>query len=121
VVRYVDHRNPRDFDLEFPVDGAILIDVFDKSCLEGVEKAGIPYVVINGACRERGLSIRVDERVGMELLLDHLTGIGHERIAYANRNDSNALWRHPSILERETHYLEGMRPRPLPASQPLVR
>lgn len=113
AVRYVRHDKREDFKLDFPVDAALFTDIVDLSFLDGVERDLTPYVVVNGACGPHGASILIDEKVGVELLLEHLTGLGHRRIAYANNSFPDTLARHYSILDRERFYLEGLRARGL--------
>jgi len=67
---------------DFRVDGAVLVGVVDAREVRALEKTGTPYVVINGECGRGGACAKVDERAGMRLVLDHLVGLGHERIAY---------------------------------------
>ena len=115
AVKYVRHEKREDFKIDFPVDAALFTDVFDKSFLDGVERDLIPYAVVNGLCGEHGVSLVIDEVVGMDLMLDHLSSLGHKAIAYSNDSDSNPLQSHYSVAEREMLYLEGMKARGLNA------
>jgi len=117
AIKYVNHGSRDDFKIDLPVDAALFTDVFDVSCLDPVERQGIPYAVVNGLSGPSGVSLMIDERVGMEAVLEHLVSLGHKRIAYANSADMNPFQRHHSIEERERFYLEGLRARgllPLP-------
>ncbi len=117
AVRYVKHNKRDDFKLDFPVDAALFTDIFDVSFLDGVERDAIPYAVVNGICGPHGVSLMIDEKVGVELLLDHLTSLGHKRISYANNSSPESLGMHYSVVDRERFYLEGLRARglaPLP-------
>ncbi len=67
-------------------DGLAWID--SEPMGDGFAKSPIPAVAIGGRCDaapERGGCFLVDEAAGFALLLDHLKGFGHERIAYLDR------------------------------------
>ena len=107
--RYADPKVPGSFSLTFPVDGAVLFDIVDRVCLNFVEEKKIPYVVVDGRCRENGTAIIADEKANMRTLIDYLYSLGHRRIAYyAGHGQMIMSDLHYSVPARELHYLENV-------------
>ena len=65
------------------VDGYLAIGPRSTEDLAAVEGAGLPYVAVNGVGGKHGSSVIFDDAGGLRLAMDHLTGLGHRRIAYA--------------------------------------
>jgi LacI family transcriptional regulator len=107
--KFVDPDIPDSFSLTFPVDGALLFDIADRVCLNFVEEKKIPYVVVNGRCRENGTAIVADEEADVRKLVDYLYSLGHRRIAYyAGHKQVISTDVHYSVPAREVHYLENI-------------
>lgn len=107
--KFVDPDIPDSFSLTFPVDGALLFDIADRVCLNFVEEKKIPYVVVNGRCRENGTAIVADEEADVRKLMDYLYSLGHRRIAYyAGHKQVISTDVHYSVPAREVHYLENI-------------
>lgn len=91
--------HPDSMGLELPtwrVDGAIVLQSRQPADVLELEARRLPYVSVNGYAGEHGDSVTFHERDGMNQLLEHLAGLGHERIAYA-------------YIERERHIPRGLR------------
>ncbi len=107
--KYVDPEIPDSFSLTFPVDGALLFDIADRVCLNFVEERKIPYVVVNGRCRENGTAVIADEEADVCKLVDYLYSLGHRRIAYyAGHKQVISTDLHYSVPARETYYLKNI-------------
>lgn len=109
AAKYVDLNAPESYRVDFPMDAALLFDVCDGECLNFCENNHTPYVVVNGICRAHGVSILVDEAADVRLLVDHLTGCGHRKIAYFTGHfDAHHIPQHYSCAERQKYYLEEL-------------
>ncbi|WP_288515567.1 LacI family DNA-binding transcriptional regulator [uncultured Victivallis sp.] len=107
--KYAERFSPESYSITFPVDGALLIDIFDNICLDFVEKNHIPYVVVNGISQANGVSVQVDEMEDVQLLVEHLAQAGHKRIGYYGGHENSDLpQRHYSVISREKAYRENM-------------
>lgn len=97
------------------IDAAVMNSALSEADTAAVERAGIPYVSINGWCGKGGISLQFDDADGARQALQHLISLGHKRIAYAN---SGGPWgTHPSVAVRHQAYLaclreHGLRPVP---------
>jgi len=112
---YVQLYHVHDYTVPFPVIGSLLFDVSDLSFLEFFEKKAIPYVVLNGLCRENGDSVQVDEAASAHLLLDLLVEKGHRHIVYYGAHrDAQTIGQHYSGLSREQFFCEELAARGLP-------
>jgi LacI family transcriptional regulator len=78
--------------LEHRVDGILLLQFSgDRSIVSQLVVEQVPLVVVS--CWDERLDcVAVDDRAGMALAVDHLAGLGHERIGYISG------W----VVERET-------------------
>lgn len=115
VGKYVQIYHLHDYTVPFPLTGSLLFDISNLSFLSFFEKKQIPYIVFNGRSLENGDSILVDEAGNTRLLLDHLTGCGHRRLAYFGvHSDSGTEGQHYSGVTREQCFLEELRKRQLP-------
>jgi len=65
------------------VDGFLLFDPltrFERSELDRLCR-GVPYVVMSGEPGDGIPGVYIDNQAGMESVIDHLTGLGHRKIA----------------------------------------
>lgn len=99
------------------VDGAVVLNPVAPEQYAGLQKSGIPYVVMNGKARADRPSVNVDDVTGAKLAVEHLADLGHRRIAYVKcnqfgvvlpRDARGELIVHPSVAERQRGYLEAM-------------
>ncbi len=86
--------------------GLVLADVKHADQLREVENAELPYVVINGICGPGGTAVVTDESWNMRCMLEHLSGLGHRRIAYVSVgfSDRDPAQKHYSQRERLDAY-----------------
>lgn len=77
-----------DIMLDQHVDGVITTpannaEAFAKVC--EMQARGIPFVLVDGHLQDAEISyVECDNRTGMEMIVDHLIGLGHRRIAFAS-------------------------------------
>lgn len=76
-----------EFAGSYKVSGMIMLGGWRGVGQEGWEQVPVPAVLctvpeIYGASRETYSSVAVDDAQAMELVVDHLLGLGHERIAF---------------------------------------
>lgn len=77
--------------------------------LAELAETGVPTVSLGrGSQHSSGVAIDIDNRTGIWALMDHLTGLGHERIAYVGARS------YGDFPARRAAYLEYMRSRDLP-------
>jgi len=96
----------RIFD-EVCVDGLISLDINQEAFTEAVKNSGIPHVFMNSV--EEPLScVTLDDRKGAFDAVSHLTGLGHEKIAFLSSNE-----RHYSALRRLEGYEDALKARGL--------
>ena len=62
------------------VAGLLIPDNHEKEALSAVEKAGIPYVCMNGIAAGKGVSVLCDEEEGMRQILTRFHSAGHRKI-----------------------------------------
>lgn len=91
--------------------GLFLPDIVRSEYLAHIEQAQIPYVVVNGICGGGGDAVQSDEFYNMRLVMDHLFGIGHRRIAYFNYPP---CVRHYSMVDRERAFCQYCKEYALP-------
>lgn len=110
VGSYVQIYRLHEYMVPFPVVGALLFDISDRSFLSFFEKKAIPYVVVNGLCLENGFAVQVDETANAALLIDHLVECGHRKIAYYSAHtDIGTPGQHYSGILRQQGFDAGMR------------
>lgn len=85
-------------------------DLRDRPALiEDLQSTRIPVVALWHGSRESGIpTVSVDNRAGVEAVVDHLVGLGHRRIAFAGPK------RLGDITEREDAYLASLERHGLP-------
>jgi DNA-binding LacI/PurR family transcriptional regulator len=94
--------------LEYRVDGVILVSPRMRSPDIVEAAAELPLVMIGRHVRGSEADfVLVDEIHGTELVLDHLVGLGHERIAHIDGGTG------AGSAQRRAAYLRGMRARRL--------
>ena len=94
--------------LEYRVDGVILVSPRMPAADIAAACAEVPVVMVGRRLRNVDADfVVIDERHGTELVLDHLRGLGHERIAHVDGG------RGAGGPQRRSSYLRGMRDRGL--------
>jgi LacI family transcriptional regulator len=93
------------------VDGVIVLQGCSPETIEDMEKAGMPYVVINGVGGPTGSSVIPDDVEGTQMAIRHLIELGHTRIAYASATRKH--YKHTSIEERHDTYVAELKARGL--------
>lgn len=88
------------------VDGAIVLQECSPETIEEMERANIPYVVINGTGGPNGSSVIPNDVEGTKLAVRHLVELGHTHIAYAGPTREHR--KHRSINERHDTYLSEL-------------
>jgi DNA-binding LacI/PurR family transcriptional regulator len=96
------------------VDGVLVVLSTGDQPLDEVEKAGIPYLAINGHAGPHGTTLLLDEDDAVRQVMAYLVGLGHRRIAYRNTPLSPS---HYSVTARHRAYLaactaHGLTPAP---------
>lgn len=96
--------------LEYRVDGMILVSPRMPSASIVAAAAEVPLVLVGRTVRGADAdSVVIDDRHGTELVLEHLVGLGHQRIAHVDGG------RAPGGPQRRSAYVAGMRARRLGA------
>ncbi len=94
--------------LEYRVDGVILVSPRMPAAEIAAACSEVPLVMVGRRLRNVDADfVVIDERHGTELVLDHLRGLGHERIAHVDGG------RGAGGPQRRSSYLRGMRDRGL--------
>ena len=94
--------------LEYRVEGIILVSPRMPSARIALAASEVPLVAIGRSVRNADADfVLTDERRGTELVLDHLVGLGHERIVHVDGG------RGPGGPQRRSGYLRGMQARRL--------
>jgi LacI family transcriptional regulator len=88
------------------VDGAIVLQECTPETIEVMERANIPYVVINGVGGLSCSSVIPDDVEGTRLAMRHLLDLGHTKIAYAGPTSGHK--KHRSITDRHDTYLSEL-------------
>lgn len=100
------------------VDGMILLGVLNDRYVAEFSQELIPLVLVDGQTQAAPVScIAVDNAQAVNLIVDHLYGLGHRRIAYADAKSSDDLaisgepgWLDtPDSRERRQAYLGSLR------------
>ena len=93
------------------VDGAVVLQECSPETIEEMERAGLPYVVINGAGGPTCSSVIPDDIEATKMALRHLMELGHTQIAYAGPTSEH--YKHRSISDRHDTYLSELKIRGL--------
>lgn len=104
--------------LQRKVDGvAIMTSEIDERLLKVFSHRRVPLVFLDAAIARPGVStIHIDYELGVGMAMDHLTALGHSRIAFI----SGPLWLHSARIRRQAYEL-AMRQRQLEVEQALVQ
>lgn len=97
-------------DSEMPawrIDGAIILAKCTDSTMNEIVQMGIPYVIVNGTCPDKGFSVVPDDIGGTRVAIDHLRQLGHTKIAYSGPLPPY-LAGHSSLQDRHDTYLSEM-------------
>ncbi len=93
------------------VDGAIVLQKCSQETIEEMERAGLPYVVINGVGGPTCSSVIPDDIEATKMAVRHLVELGHTQIAYAGPTSEH--YKHRSIGDRHDTYLSELKVRGL--------
>jgi LacI family transcriptional regulator len=92
-------------------DGAILMQAPKPETVVELDRRRVPYVCVNERVGTPVASVLADDVMGMNRALEHLSQLGHKRIAYANARPSYLS--HYSVIDRYETLLSGARQRKL--------
>jgi DNA-binding LacI/PurR family transcriptional regulator len=94
--------------LEYRVDGIILVSPRMRTADIAAAAAEAPLVVVGRQARDVNADfVLIDEGHGTELVLDHLVGLGHERVAHVDGGNG------AGGPQRRGAYVRGMKARRL--------
>lgn len=102
--------------LDGHIDGLIWVGPkVPEPALESVVNAGLPTVVLLGKhVPDSAGYVAADNAGGMKLIMEHLTGLGHRRIAYIGPMDES------DFVERFQGYLDGLQRANIPVDSTLI-
>lgn len=107
------------------VDAVLFCTAASPANVEVLEAAGIPAIEIERALTETTRFVRVNNYVGARAAIDHLVGLGHERIAFVGGDPSlyprDAARRRSVEEDRLDGFREGMAAHGLPIQPEYVR
>jgi DNA-binding LacI/PurR family transcriptional regulator len=102
--------------LEYRVDGVILVSPRMRTAHIVAAAAEVPLVLVGRQARGADADLVViDENHGTDLVLDHLVGLGHERIAHVDGGKGAAG------PQRRSAFLRGMQARRLGGRAQVIR
>lgn len=90
-------------------DGAVLLQGPDPEIVESLRRRQAPYIGVNEVVAGAAANIISDDKQGVGLALEHLAGLGHRCIAYANA--AKYYVPHYSIDERHEAVVAGAQER----------
>ncbi len=93
------------------VDGAVVLQECSPETIEEMERAGLPYVVINGIGGPTCSSVIPDDIEATKMAVRHLVELGHTQIAYAGPTSEH--YKHRSITDRHDTYVSKLKMRGL--------
>lgn len=79
-------------------DGAILIQSPLPEVVEELDRRHVPYVSVNETVGTPIASVVADDVMGTTRIMEHLAGLGHRKIAYANA--AKGYFKHYSVPDR---------------------
>lgn len=88
-------------------DGAILMQSPRPQTVTELDRRRVPYVCVNERVGHPAAHVLADDRMGMRHAIEHLTQLGHRRLAYANARAT--YFSHYSVTERYETLLETAR------------
>lgn len=65
-------------------DGAILLQAPKPETITELDRRRVPYVCVNEVAGNPTAAVVADDEMGMRRAVEHLTQLGHRRLAYAN-------------------------------------
>jgi DNA-binding LacI/PurR family transcriptional regulator len=89
------------------VDGIVAVGATSLNDLEVLEQSNVPYVSLDGIVGSRGMQVIPDDAQGTRTAVEHLTSLGHRRIAYLDNPSISAL--HPSVPARREAFARAVR------------
>ena len=98
-------------------DGCISLGTLPPRVLEVLRSEQIPTVLVNAEADSDWTRVNVNDVAGAELVMRHLIGLGHKRIAYNAGRYANT---HPSAIDRATTYTRLMNEAGLQPEKPFV-
>jgi len=93
------------------VDGAIVLQECSQETIEEMERANLPYVVINGVGGPSCSSVIPDDIEATKMAVRHFVELGHTQIAYAGPTSEH--YKHRSISDRHDTYISELKMRGL--------
>jgi len=89
------------------VDGVIVLQECSQETIAEMERACLPYVVINGVGGPTCSLVIPDDIEGTRLAMRHLMELGHTKIAYAGPTSEH--YKHRSIGDRHDTYVSELK------------
>jgi len=89
------------------VDGIVAVGPTSLDDLQVLERNDVPYVSLDGVVGSRGMQVIPDDAQGTRMAIEHLTSLGHKRIAYLDNPSISAL--HPSVFTRRDAFGRALR------------
>jgi LacI family transcriptional regulator len=86
-------------------DAAILLQQPRPETVAELDRRRVPYVCVNERVGRAVANVLADDRMGMWRALEHLSQLGHRRVAYANARAQHA--NHYSVPERHETLLSA--------------
>ncbi len=104
------------FLLEKNVDGVLLAGTVSTKIIEYIQQMGLPYVLVDYYPPSGNHSaILIDNCGGIKQVVQHLTELGHSRLAFVG-----ADMQHPSMRERCQAFREALLERNLPVEDEVI-
>jgi DNA-binding LacI/PurR family transcriptional regulator/DNA-binding transcriptional regulator YhcF (GntR family) len=95
-------------------DAVIVLGRLGESHIAQLLRQRIPVAIVDFLTESQPTDHLLCNNIkGVELVLDHLIGLGHSRICYVSPNSSEARQNDPDQIEREESYVELMKARGL--------
>jgi LacI family transcriptional regulator len=88
-------------------DGAILMQMPKSETIAELDRRRVPYVCVNEKVGNPNATVLADDVMGANSALEHLVGLGHKRLAYANAQAT--YFDHYSVTDRYETLLAGVR------------
>lgn len=98
-------------------DGVIVVSPVENSdVVSGLTALNLPVAVISSSVRDAGVpGVNIDNRMAVELVIEHLVSLGHTKIAYAGQTRERR-----SMRERHDFFREAMAARALAVPERFV-